>query len=486
MKHNDNFDDKLREKLHDFEPDFEERAWRNFAPNLQQASQVNRFARYKKYVAYAASVTVFLTAAAYMGYQNYRLVDTNKALKEKNTAYQNLIEKEKINQQSKEVQTFDPQKTDKNGNNVPSTAQNTESTTPLQKDKEIGNAQEAQANLLEKEANMESNKAIKSQENKLANQTKSKAYLKEKAILKENKAPKEPESELVNVVITFKNRPNDSVSIPKTPESELVNTNNNSKENNLPSITPSQEKKTDLEIREIQNRAENIPAFAYSPKISLQKPLDFPITKPKMGIYVGAIGVVSKGMVGTGGMVSLAFLPKWSANVGIEFGKQTGERFEDEDDFEEQTGEEFNQILPIPASNNTSFSEISYSRTMVSLPVSVQYQQKIMSHFSFVASAGTRVLLDAKQHFSYRYKKPNSGGGEESHEDNFQHRPPMGSRIQRFPMMLGLGVQANVQRWQFQAVPYYMARLDDDRFPKNSPLDKVSPFSLELRIMRRF
>lgn len=519
MKNNDTFDNKLREKLHDFEPDFEERAWRNFAPNLQQASQVNRFARYKKYIAYAASVTLVLTAAAYMGYQNYRLSDTNKTLKEKNTVYQNLIEQQQKNKQSK-LDSGQMQKDTESSAQAekPNLTQEAESNSSYpynenEKNESNSNKEEVALNKEKvaqnkaksgekstvispkKQAISPTNSFANVQGNDLANAPKPKHKKHEKAEKQQENASS---SELVNVIITFKNRHNDSTSTSKTVENvtENVSTNSTEKKENKVAKSPEkalvaekEEKKnaTSFEIFSIENKTEKLNITAQSPKIDLRKPLDFPVEKPKMGFYVGGFGSVSKGIAGGGAMFSLAFHRNWSANIGVEFSRQMGRNFDDPDDFKEETGEDFDSIMPVPISSNVHFSQISYVKKTVSLPISLQYQHKIFSRFSAVASVGTRLLLDAKQHFSYRYKENSGGGDDDEHENNFQHRPPMPSRGQRFPLMVGLGLQANVNRWQFQATPYYVAHLEQSNLsPIHSQLDRINPFIFEFRVMRRF
>ena len=498
MKNNDTFDNKLRDKLHDFEPDFEEKAWRNFAPSLQQVSQVNRFARYKKYIAYAASVSLFLTAAAYMGYQNYRLSDTNKALKEKNTAYQNLIEQEKRKKQSssereeaKKQTNFDAQvnsalEKEKNTPVSPSVKEKEEKTIPYNnKDTKVvekGNGTKLKELNPSPEVEKSVAHAPKSQ-NKKANSEFKRERVSEKA----------PESDVVNVIIKFKNKANDSLITLQPTKNVIVNSPNekeNSKQvkeeknaivNNI--VEP---KKAIFDINAIQHKAEKWNFVAASPKISLQKTLDFPVEKYKMGIYAGAMTTVSKGITGVGGMVSLAFAPHWSANVGIETSRQMQRRFEDEEDFKEQIGEDFSQVLPIPVSSGTSFSEIAYSKSSISLPVGLQYNKKLLPHLSLVAGIGTRILLDSKQRFQYHYEEP--GQGSEEHENEFHHRPPMNSHSQRFPVIASVGLQANIKRWQFQATPYYMASLPDAQNPQmpSANLDRKTPFVVEFRLMRRF
>jgi len=494
MKNNDTFDNKLRDKLHDFEPDFEERAWQNFAPNLQQVSQVNRFARYKKYIAYAASVTLFLSAAAYMGYQNYRLSDTNKTLNDKNTAYRNLIEQEKRKKQSNlpseqtQKQTnFDAQvnhsiENEKNAPISPSVPENEGKNTPY-------NYKENK--MVEREKTLKSNDFSPSQE--MVKGTGHTSKPQNRKGNHEVEREKAPESEVVNVIIKFKNKANDSLISLQPTENVIVNSPT---EKELPKPMSEKaivelgadKKKSNFEVNFLSNRSEKLNFAAASPKINLQKTLDFPVEKYKMGVYAGAMTTVSSGITGVGAIASLAFAPNWSANIGIETSRQMQRKFEDEEDFKEQIGEDFTQVLPIPVSNGTSFSEISYSKSSVSLPISIQYNRKIFSYISLVAGVGTRILLDSKQRFKYHYEQQGQGSGEEEHENEFHHRPPMPSHSQRFPMIASVGLQANVKRWQFQATPYLIASLPDSRnTPRPSDnLDRKTPFMMEFRLMRRF
>lgn len=449
MGDNNTFDKKFRNKMQDFEPDYEDAAWDKFAPQLRPAS-TPFFAQTK-----IKSLFYSLSAAAVLGIIFYFYPQKeNKPLLENiqnSTETSQNLPKENTQLPAENQVIISPKKENKNREN----ANNTVAVLPQKQ--EIADT---------KNTKIEPVFSPKNESNIVISQKRSTEKIEPKNGNNIPALPKEATEKTTNIVenaplvkeIIVENEPK----ISPAPKQEIAVTSN--------------KKSLFVEIDSIENEAI---AFVLPKKaISFMalNTVKMPSNKPEFRLNVGANAGFEKEKVATGLLLNATFRQRFGLNVGVNFVQQAAESFRDADEFQTYSGVDFKTIVPDSVPSNALFSEINAQQSKWELPVSLQYQHPIYKNISFVSQIGTNLLLRAKQRFSYQVEA--QGQGRE--EGNFHKYEMPHSFGKRNLPSLGVGLQAEWQDWQVQAMSY-IAGSDDENMPRKRH-DRKPPIGFQVRL----
>lgn len=202
-----------------------------------------------------------------------------------------------------------------------------------------------------------------------------------------------------------------------------------------------------------------------------------PSNKPEFRLNIGANTGFEKEKMATGLLLNATFRQTFGLNIGVNFVKQAAESFKDEDEFEEYSGVDFKTIVPDTVPSSALFSEINTQQSKWELPVSIQYQHRIYKNISFVSQLGTNILLHAKQQFSYQVEAQG-----QSREEGHFHKYEMPHSFEKRNLpTLGVGLQAEWQNWQVQAMSYIAGSDDDENMPRRHHEHKP-PIGFQVRL----
>ncbi len=430
MGDNNTFDKKFRNKMQDFEPDYEDTAWEKFAPQLQTTS-TPFFTQTK-----IKSLLYSLSALAVLGIIFYFYpTQTHKSKLQHShhsTDISQRLPKEKTQLPAENQVVISPQKE----NNPVENTSNTVTILP-QKQQIVTAKNKSNAPIF-----------VPKNENRIA--ILSKEMHEKTTNITENEAIKE---ELI-----VDNEPK----IVPLPKQEIAAASNN--------------KSFVIEINTIQNEGITLNSPQKTPTFMALNALKMPSNKPEMRLNMGANAAFEKEKVTTGLLLNATFRQKFGVNIGVNFVQQAAESFKDADEFEEYSGVDFKTIVPNAIPSNAAFSEIHAQQSKWELPVSLQYQHRIYKNISFVSQLGTNLLLRAKQRFSYQL----AAQGQANEERNFHKYEMPHSFGKRNLPSLGVGLQAEWQDWQVQAMSY-IAGTDDENMPRKRH-EHAPPIGFQLRL----
>lgn len=453
MSNNDSFDNKLRKKLQDFEPAFEEKAWTKFAPQVAPIRSFAFWSRKLKYAAYSAAAVALLA----FGIQNYHLANENAQLKTQKQTIANAKEKTIIVEKKDTV--YVEKKSDRTDNVPPSTQI---AATPV---RENSSRFAPNRDISTKVNTNSANLQTQIIENKVIPHLENHDFIQ----ANDTKSPINKDNPIVNQL------PEKAISPQKE---ENILQDRSKSENQWKAIKP---------ISLIENTESLVKNEDTELKITQFSTPKTPIT-PRIAIgyhypqfSIGTDFITDNNKKGFGGVVSMAINRHWSVNTGLNYVAQQAQTFEDEKAFYQATQTEFRTVVPGGISAGTEFTNITTKESNWRLPISIQYSFPIYNILSFTSALGTNILLGEQNHYEYQYKEPQKI---EPHRADFHHRPGPPPLIGRFPVVAGLGLQANWKRFQLQTLPFIT--VEPPKPAKSHRPEMETPLvSLQVRLMYR-
>lgn len=456
MSNNDSFDNKLRKKLQDFEPAFEEKAWTKFAPQVAPIRSFAFWSNKLKYAAYSAAAVALLA----FGIQNYRLAYENAQLKTQKQTIANAKPQEKTIIVEKKDTIYVEKKSDRTDNVPPATQI---AVTPIKENSNRfapnrGISTKVNTNSAPLQTQIIDKKHIPSLEKP--------NYIHSN----DNKFPIDKNNPIVNQL------PEKIIS----PEKQ---------ENSLQDKTKSERKWQEIKPIVINENTENIENEAKPLKIeplpTWHGQVKGVIVNCNCGHYpqfsIGTDFITDKNKKGFGGVVSMAINRHWSVNTGLNYVAQQAQTFEDEKAFYQATQTEFRTVVPGGVAANTEFTNIKQTESNWRLPISLQYSFPIYKMLSVTSALGTNVYLGEQKRYEYQYKEPQKV---EPHRADFRHRPGPPPLLKRFPVFAGVGLQANWKRFQLQTLPFIT--VEPPKPSKSRRPEFEAPIvSLQVRLMYR-
>ncbi|MFN0200651.1 MAG: hypothetical protein ACKVTZ_03985 [Bacteroidia bacterium] len=475
---NSTFDNKLRDKLQNFEPDYEEKAWMNFSTQLPNNKTRYFFQRSKKVLLYSLA-TAAAAALLVLGYQNQRLANENKTLVAK-TSKEKSENKVPSKGESQAPNTMRDEKTDEI---VSPNIAKTEKAAPIpqvQNDARLVPVTQSPKTATFVQKPVEKQVVTKggSVNPVLPNTNGTQENLVQTLPIPPKNIPQKEEEKLI-FVEPKKEVVENVTNLPK--QKDRVGENKEIQKTNVPASLPT--------IQLLESQVIALETKTSFPKLNVQNPEISPVLpslSARHWVTVGTTFTTNRLFAANGVALNIAPLPRWSMNVGVDFARFENRLFKNEKDFRDQNQQDFKAQIPGQLSPETKFLDIRRRRTQWDLPISLQYEQPIYKGLSLIANVGTRIFLNSRERFSYKFTEENKPEEEGDFEKSFRHASPKN----RYPIFAGIGVQANVGRFQFQALPHLLVNAPSSS-PSPSPppppnnKEKLLPIALQLKVSYR-
>lgn len=450
---NDNFDNKIRKKVLDFEPDYEEVAWQKFSPQLAPGYKAPAGLNLKKWgfysgIAAAAVLIVFLS------FQNYQLSHPQKpesvAEVKKETLQKETIQKnpsaEKVSPpvavppdspSAKEKTKTSPSLVGSTKENVSTKTTSSAAFTPKPQTKTPVKEEISLAQPGEERKNNNYSPEM--------NNTPPSFPLKEekKTMITENSSVQEPYSPKMNESYQ---------SVVSETEKNTVKPEKSSEKKSLAIKNP---------IRRIQSEyITNLKVISASQDIALENngpilPSRKPLVriKPSCSAGISYAYMEDKSLLGITGNIGIT--PRLSMNIGIDYNLIPPKVYADELEYNIKNDTQFSAIVPTDVQMGASYSAIREDKRQWDAVISVQYRQPVWRQLSIVANLGKRVLLNSRDRFSYKYQSMAAGGPPEPKEESF-YLSPQNHGKRNAPVWAGIGLQYDWKRVQFGVMPQLM------------------------------
>lgn len=401
-----NFDKKFREKFEAFEPEFEEKYWQDFLPQLHPKTPFWP-SLYKP-----LGILTIATCIGYLFYQNNQLLNENKLLQANN---QSLITKNIITENKDIART------------------RTESV----------NAAEQEESLTSKTVKITNTPKAEDKNEVIYPNTKSQDIRDNNKPIANQKREEITNVEIQNVGILKTIFTND-VSLQK----EMV-TNNEAKvaDNQAITQTPNrawivvnflQHQQT---VKSLDKKLPINPSFEFYPSIKK-------VVAKQYKKSIGASVSLKETEASVGLIAAYRFGKHWQLLSGISFAHQGSQDFKDENDFKKSRKEDFKSKFEQPLPNNIQFKDIHQTQTTWLIPLGLNYQRRLYRRFSGVATVGANITLQQRNYFDYKYTDANTNPKRGTLKIQEQGRFIHNGHI-------GLGVDWTKNRFTLRALSYW-------------------------------
>ncbi len=419
---NETFDHKIRKKVLDFEPDFEEKAWEKFSPQLVPGYKASPKINLKKWGMYSG----FAAAAAliiFLSFQNYQLSQKKQPT---------------LAEAKEEVPVENNQRlpqTEASQNPVVSVSPETLAPQPKKSVEKMALPQFNESNP---------GKTVSASADILS------------------KSPQTEAPTKVYVSNIPQTRIQDTVGfsaegIKNTPESAspLHDEKNIVVIHNPIKIKPISEKNTIQPIRISQENhlavGTSSPDLVFGDNIplpSVRKPIVTRRPSCSAGLSFGYME--DRTLFGVTGNIGIT--PKLSLNLGVDYNLIPPKAYANEVEYNLENDQQFSAIVPTNQLTGVTYLAIREEQKRWDATVSLQYRQPVFKQLSVVVNLGKRILMNSRELLSYKYESIGAGLPPKQEIQSFSHQPhnrPPGSS----PVWAGIGLQYDWKRMQFGVMP---------------------------------
>jgi hypothetical protein len=148
----------------------------------------------------------------------------------------------------------------------------------------------------------------------------------------------------------------------------------------------------------------------------------------------------------------ILFTNKWSLSTGVKLLTINNEKYDDDGDFHQQNGQDFQSAYEPHVSDTSFISNIEIHNTLFQIPIILTYQFALKNNFALLFGLSTDMDLSSKQTINYKYFGINYA--EEHKNFEIKYSPTLFNNI-----ALSIGLQKQWNHFAVQVSPFISRQL---------------------------